>query len=305
MAALDNFDKNVLKKEGLEVAEKLRMNNGREADTDVKIKKKVLTKTDPNETGKYGQSREALIKANSISAFAKGLKISQDQLVNALNKFKALDTDGNGVIDKNEFAKGFGMKSDGGKMKMMFDAVDVDKNGGISYKEFLIAAAHLNRDISDAFKARFCFKMADRDNDGACTFDELRLFLLNAMYAGSNAQGRMIEKVSRIVTETLGVEASERLTEDQFVKLSLENPQVFRPMFTVYSDMSKAFRGALHNTGGPRTSMGELKKYFDMDQGDGQPESIQSSTASTFGRVVGTKSRSETFRGAEGNVFSG
>ncbi len=57
--------------------------------------------------------------------------------------------------------------------------------------------------------------MVDADNDGAVTYEELKNFLLNVMYAEMEkiAKHRMLGKVDGLVTKTLGVNTYDRLNE--------------------------------------------------------------------------------------------
>eukprot|EP00056_Hartaetosiga_gracilis_P010786 m.160592 g.160592 ORF g.160592 m.160592 type:complete len:236 (-) comp13385_c0_seq1:3385-4092(-) len=50
--------------------------------------------------------------------------------------FVALDTDGNGRLDKSEFCKGMEALGFGGELVGLFHAVDTDSSGTIDYKEF-------------------------------------------------------------------------------------------------------------------------------------------------------------------------
>ena len=64
--------------------------------------------------------------------------------MSALTQFQALDKDGNGVIDQKEFAGIFKLDPDCEKTTYMFNALDVNRDGQLNYKEFLVVAAHFN-----------------------------------------------------------------------------------------------------------------------------------------------------------------
>ena len=55
-------------------------------------------------------------------------------MLDALTQFQGLDKDGNGVIDKAEFAQIFKLDPEDLKTTYMFNALDVDRNGQLNYK---------------------------------------------------------------------------------------------------------------------------------------------------------------------------
>jgi len=54
--------------------------------------------------------------------------------ISALSRFQALDKNGDGLIDKQEFAQIFNLDPDCDKTTYMFNALDVDRNGQLNYK---------------------------------------------------------------------------------------------------------------------------------------------------------------------------
>ena len=61
-------------------------------------------------------------------------------LIQCRNYFRDLDTDGNGTLDKKEFAlmlSQIGLKMDVNYMRKAFGHVDKDANGGITFREFV------------------------------------------------------------------------------------------------------------------------------------------------------------------------
>ena len=142
--ALNELDKRIHSKLGHKTAEQLAMQNGRFADEPDQQRERLEKRLAPQEEGKWGHTREMLAKAQSISQFAKHLQLSQRQMHDALSQFQAFDVDGNGVIDKREFAGILKMDPDCDKTTYMFNALDVDRNGHLNYQEFMVVAAHFN-----------------------------------------------------------------------------------------------------------------------------------------------------------------
>ena len=91
---------------------------------------------------------------------------------------------------------------------------DVDRDGKINYKEFMVVAAHFNQENDGTSKARFCFKMVDADNDGFASYEELKGFLLDVMYPDSSARHRMVGRIDKLLKDKLCVTTDVRLKEE-------------------------------------------------------------------------------------------
>ena len=65
----------------------------------------------------------SLSLAENITEFAKHLNLTQKNMQAALSKFLALDTDGNGYIDKKEFASIFKLNAQCATTTHMFDSI--------------------------------------------------------------------------------------------------------------------------------------------------------------------------------------
>ena len=213
----NQVDKRIQKKQGLKTAEQLAQQNSRFADAPDELRRREEARfAKKKEEGKWGQTRETLAKAQNMSSFARHLNLTQHKMHDALSQFQALDKDGNGVIDRGEFAAIFGLDPKCEKTSYMFNALDVDRNGQLNYKEFLVVAAHFNSSLDDLSKARFCFKMVDEDNDGVVTYTELRTVLVNVLYSNSSAKHRMASKVDDLITRKLKIETYDTLREQDF-----------------------------------------------------------------------------------------
>jgi hypothetical protein len=141
--ALNELDKRIERQQGHKTADQLAMQNGRFANEPDQERQRLEKRLAPQEEGTWGHTREMLAKAQSISQFAKHLHLSQRQMNDALSQFQALDADGDGVIDKREFAGILKMDPDCDETAYMFNALDVDRNGQLNYKEFMVVAVQL------------------------------------------------------------------------------------------------------------------------------------------------------------------
>lgn len=72
---------------------------------------------------------------------------SDEDKVNLLETFKALDLNGDGMVSRQELIQGYGQMSDVNmsekELNQLFDNIDKDNSGKIDYSEFV--SASINR----------------------------------------------------------------------------------------------------------------------------------------------------------------
>ena len=94
--------------------------------------------------------------------------------------FQAMDTDGNGELDKAEVLAGyeehFGIPISEEAVDGMFKAVDIDGNGAIDYTEFVMATMN-EKDLITNERLRAAFRLFDKDGSGAISPDEIQTAL--------------------------------------------------------------------------------------------------------------------------------
>ena len=94
--------------------------------------------------------------------------------------FQAMDTDGNGELDKAEVLAGyeehFGIPISEEAVDGMFKAVDIDGNGAIDYTEFVMATMN-EKDLITNEILRAAFRLFDKDGSGAISPDEIKTAL--------------------------------------------------------------------------------------------------------------------------------
>ena len=143
--ALNELDKHLQQKQGLKTAEQLAKQNRKFAEGSDELRKRKERKfSDVKDVGKWQHTREALTKAQNMSQFAHHLQLSKQKMNDALTHFQKLDKDGNGVIEKDELAHILKIDPDNQITAYLFNALDVDRNGQLNYKEFLVVAAHFS-----------------------------------------------------------------------------------------------------------------------------------------------------------------
>ncbi|KAL3639023.1 Calcium-dependent protein kinase 33 [Castilleja foliolosa] len=118
----------------------------------------------------------AMNKLKKLALMVIAENLSEEEIKGLKQMFNNMDTDGSGTITYDELRTGLtklGSKLSEAEIKQLMDAADVDKNGSIDYIEFITATMHRHRlDREDNLHKAFCH--FDKDNSGHITRDELR-----------------------------------------------------------------------------------------------------------------------------------
>eukprot|EP00291_Cryptomonas_curvata_P018694 CAMPEP_0172163932 /NCGR_PEP_ID=MMETSP1050-20130122/7552_2 /TAXON_ID=233186 /ORGANISM="Cryptomonas curvata, Strain CCAP979/52" /LENGTH=172 /DNA_ID=CAMNT_0012834189 /DNA_START=385 /DNA_END=899 /DNA_ORIENTATION=- len=166
-----------------------------------------------------------LLHSTDIHQFEHVLKLSHDQIVNALSAFRVMDKTGDGSIDCNEFAQIVNMNVEDSMFQYLFNALDVDRSNSVNFKEFLITASHFAAEHTEEERSRYCFLIVDTDNNGVISFDELLTFLVDVQIRSRRPEGVVISRsklTARIAAHLqtdLALPDNAMVSEDAFVTL--------------------------------------------------------------------------------------
>ena len=113
-------------------------------------------------------------------AFIASQLLSKNEKEQIDKVFRAMDTNGDGKLDKEEIKKGyaeyFGRTLNDNEIDEMFDKVDSDKSGAIDYSEFVVATMNEKNLLSNN-KLQTAFKMFDKDGGGSISTEEIKQVL--------------------------------------------------------------------------------------------------------------------------------
>ena len=103
-------------------------------------------------------------------------RLSESEINNLKEVFKAFDKDNDGQINFNEFEEGLKQlkcdKLNEKEIHSYFSAIDTDKNGKIDYTEFLAATLEKKTVLKEE-RLYEAFAMLDKDHNGKITKDEI------------------------------------------------------------------------------------------------------------------------------------
>jgi len=135
------------------------------------------------------------LKKLALKAIAESLP--EDEIQGLKQMFENMDTDGSGTITYEELKEGLarlGSKLSESEAKALMEAADQDGSGSIDYIEFVTATMHKYRLESDdqLYKA---FQYFDRDNSGYITIDELETAMREYGIADDNCIKEILAEV--------------------------------------------------------------------------------------------------------------
>ena len=111
------------------------------------------------------------------------MNLSQDEINKLYENFKNLDKDGSGSLEPAEILD-LPELSQNPLVKRVIDVLDKDRDGNISFVEFVQGLTSLSASASTEEKLTFAFKIYDIDNDGFIGNGEL--FVVLKMMVGDN-----------------------------------------------------------------------------------------------------------------------
>ncbi|KAK6587704.1 hypothetical protein RS030_81260 [Cryptosporidium xiaoi] len=121
-------------------------------------------------------------------------------LIQIYSRFKALDTNHNGELDPHEL---FEMPeiADNPLVKRVISVFDTNKDGKVSFVEFIIGLARLAVGTDPEEKMKFAFDIYDVNGDGWISNGEL--FKVMKMMVGDNLEDQQLQQlVDRCIIQT-------------------------------------------------------------------------------------------------------
>ncbi|XP_044584907.1 dual oxidase [Cotesia glomerata] len=120
-------------------------------------------------------------------------------------------------LSKSEFASALGMRPDAVFVKKMFNIVDKDKDGRISFQEFLDTVLLFSRGKTED-KLRIIFEMCDKDSDGVIDKEELSE-MLRSLVEIARTTSLSDDHVTELIDgmfQDAGLESKESLNYNDF-----------------------------------------------------------------------------------------
>lgn len=126
-------------------------------------------------------------------------KSERDEMMNV---FKAIDTDNNGALSREELINGFsqifgeGQENIEEEVDKIMSNVDTDHSGEIDYTEFIIATMNRQKLLSKE-RLQAAFNAFDKDGSGSISSDELKQMLGGAGTHADSMWDELIQEVDQ------------------------------------------------------------------------------------------------------------
>jgi calcium-dependent protein kinase len=124
--------------------------------------------------------------------------LSKEEKNDLLELFQQFDTNGDGVLSKQEILNGYKqlMPFDDAEKEVerIMNEVDIDKSGTIDYNEFVLATINKQKMLNKE-KLETTFEMFDKDGSGTITADEIKSVL------GKAVDKKLLEEMVKEVDE--------------------------------------------------------------------------------------------------------
>lgn len=122
----------------------------------------------------YRAAQKAKCKTDfEVDSMRAVFDVDLSQLLEWLNRFKAIDVTSDGVIDRGEFEAILEL-GDTREAQLLFDFFDTDSSGFIEYREFVQCLAMLSGRCSDQTMLQVAFIAYDHDGSGRVRVRDLR-----------------------------------------------------------------------------------------------------------------------------------
>ncbi|KAJ8772802.1 hypothetical protein K2173_027979 [Erythroxylum novogranatense] len=118
----------------------------------------------------------AMNKLKKLALMVIAENLSGEEIKGLKQMFQNMDTDGSGTITFDELKSGLsrlGSKLSEAEIKQLMEAADVDRSGTIDYVEFITATMHRHR-LEKEEQLFQAFQFFDKDGSGFITRDELK-----------------------------------------------------------------------------------------------------------------------------------
>lgn len=136
-------------------------------------------------------------KIKQVALMAIAVQSSPEDIHELKTIFQALDKDGNGSISFDELQNGLGDRENGEQLMEILKGADTDGNGTINYSEFLAATMDATIYLRSTYLKQ-AFKMFDVDGSGKIDSSELLNLLAGEEFRDVYSQAQLDQAIAEV-----------------------------------------------------------------------------------------------------------
>jgi serine/threonine-protein phosphatase 2B regulatory subunit len=157
-----------------------------------------------------------VLRPDELDSLSQGVHFNKQEVQALFARFKKLDRDGRGVINRGDLIK-IPQLAMNPLVERIIQCFDADDEGNVTFTSFLNCLSHLSHRSSAAEKLSIAFRVYDIDKDGYISDAEL-CEILRLMAGGNMTEDR----IRRVATDTVAAAAADggnRISMDDFRRL--------------------------------------------------------------------------------------
>jgi serine/threonine-protein phosphatase 2B regulatory subunit len=170
------------------------------------------------------------LRADELDSLSQGVHFSKQEIQTLFARFKKLDRDGRGVINRGDLLK-IPQLAMNPLVDRIIQCFDADEEGNITFTSFLTCLSQLSHRSSASDKLRIAFRVYDIDKDGYISASELCEIL--RLMAGGNLTDERIRKVATDTVAAAATDGGDRISTDDFRRIFQNREGELRSVFTV------------------------------------------------------------------------
>jgi Ca2+-binding EF-hand superfamily protein len=178
---------------------------------------------------------------------------SERDLIRSYRLFKKTDSNGDGRIQKSEFARAFKLEQDV-FFDRLFSLIDTDESGYIDFREFVIVLGAFQ--LANATgRVRFAFRLLDLDDSGAISKDEFKACIQASvnMFRHRTKEGRARANVNdwrdkaprdiyaayKDLFAQLDSARGQSIMYEDFANICVRYPKLFTPVNYIWTSLRR------------------------------------------------------------------
>ncbi|KAI5293440.1 Calcineurin subunit B [Ascosphaera acerosa] len=161
-----------------------------------------------------------------LDNIVKTFNFDRDEVERLMKRFKKLDKDNSGTIERDEFLS-LPQVSSNPLATRMIAIFDDDGGGDVDFQEFVAGLSAFSSKGAQEEKLRFAFKVYDMDRDGYISNGEL--FLVLKMMVGNNLKDMQLQQIVDKTIMEADMDGDGKISFEEFTRM-VENTDVSMSM---------------------------------------------------------------------------